>query len=155
MELKVFHGDQIVGKANVVKDGLYWRIDAVCTIEGTDVHRLWAHDETGTVRLGVLIPEDGCLRLSKKMPAGTICFTRHTVISTQEMHLPPFQGSIGDHTVEGAYLLESDSRRTLCVPYTDAPFLLMEYICFFRLEQHNGRLFWMTELDERNFPVFC
>ena len=155
MELEIFHEQMCVGSANVARDGLYWNIDARCEVFGSDVYRLWVHTSQCSVRLGVLMPSGKEFRLTKRIPVSAVSIDKQCVISTDEMTMPRFCGTVGQYSPKDAYLFERDGKRTLCIAYRDEPFLLMEYICFFRLEGYGGKLFWMAELDDGNFPVFC
>ncbi|MBQ1264819.1 MAG: hypothetical protein IIY04_05305 [Oscillospiraceae bacterium] len=155
MDVAIMHEGMRVGTAQISQEGLYWNVDCACIIDSKDVHRLWAHTKKDAVRLGVLMPEGLQLRLTKRLPVSAVCFTEECVITTEQSQLPPFCGKVGDYEIEDAYLLENDGKRTLCIPYRNEAFLLMEYICFFRLEHHGGRRFWMAELDETDFPHFC
>ena len=63
MEYTVFDRGAAVGSASAERRGLYWHIAAECRMETERIVRLYAHDGEKNVRLGVLMPEGGALRL--------------------------------------------------------------------------------------------
>ena len=66
MEYTVFDRGAAVGSASAERRGLYWHIAAECRMETDRIVRLYAHDGEKNVRLGVLMPEDGALRLERR-----------------------------------------------------------------------------------------
>lgn len=57
--LPVYRGASRVGIIEVTREGLYWRISAVCT--GQPLERLWLHTTGHRHCLGPLEPENGLL----------------------------------------------------------------------------------------------
>ena len=59
MRLPVYRGTDCVGTLEAERDGLYWRLNAVCT--GEPLERLWLHTASHRRCLGPLTPENGLL----------------------------------------------------------------------------------------------
>lgn len=57
--LPVYRSGQSVGTLELERDGLYWRLSAVCS--GAPLERLWIHTAGRRVCLGPLEPENGLL----------------------------------------------------------------------------------------------
>ncbi len=62
---EVAYRGQTVGTADVIREGLYYRILARCRVSDSEIHRLYAGGE----KLGVLIPDRGGLILETRIPA--------------------------------------------------------------------------------------
>jgi hypothetical protein len=56
---------EVVGRVNLRREGLYYRVSCRCRVEDDKVHRLYAAGE----KLGVLIPEHGELTLETRVAA--------------------------------------------------------------------------------------
>ena len=82
MEYTVFDRGAAVGSASAERRGLYWHIAAECRMETERIVRLYAHDGEKRVRLGVLMPEDGALRLERRLAADAFSFTPQTRVTT-------------------------------------------------------------------------
>ncbi len=59
MRLPVYRGTQSVGTLEAEREGLYWRLSAVCS--GEPLERLWLHTAGHRRCLGPLTPENGLL----------------------------------------------------------------------------------------------
>lgn len=64
----IYSGDMKIGTANVQVCGLYYRINAICTVDNTGMHRLQAHGDVGDVDLGLLVPERDKFILCRDVP---------------------------------------------------------------------------------------
>lgn len=64
----VYIGETERGKVRISREGLYTLIEADCA-ESPGIIRLYACGKSGCTRLGVLCPEDGRLRLKKRLSA--------------------------------------------------------------------------------------
>lgn len=177
MEYTVFDRDAAVGSASAERQGLYWRIKAECRMETERIVRLYAHDGKESVRLGVLMPEDGALRLERRLAAAAVSFTPQTRITTSpdaEMPGPleekkaagaepetaeqasweTFSGYILDCPVENARLRKTEDGAELTMDYEPGrEFPLMPLFCFCTLEELDGALRWRMKLDENMQPV--
>lgn len=66
----------------------------------------------------------------------------------------PFSGSILEYPVIGARIRRTDTGALLAIPYeAGVEFPLMALFCFCRLEEAEGRLCWLIELDSEGKPV--
>ena len=72
----------VIGSACAERQGLYWRVTAEAAAEPDCIVRLYAHDGENSMNLGVLMPEAGRLRLSRRIPASAFSFTPDTRITT-------------------------------------------------------------------------
>lgn len=145
-EYEILDSGVPAGTARVTRDGLYWDVEAECAAGGERIVRVYASGGGRCVNLGVLMPEDGRLRLHRRVSGGVFCFDADTCLSTQrETDWAPFSG-----TVEGVELDDALRRgRRLAVPCEpEHPFALMEYFRRFRIEPVGGRPYWTAELDE-------
>ena len=72
-------GDKPVGKAQVSREGLYYRIQCRCDLAGETVCRILVRCGNREENLGVLVPQDGAFALEtrisvKKIGEGTMAF---------------------------------------------------------------------------------
>ena len=58
-----------VGKATVIPQGLYYSISCFCDLDGDEIYEVVFSQKDTRHNLGVLVPEDGRLVLTKKIPA--------------------------------------------------------------------------------------
>ena len=66
----------------------------------------------------------------------------------------PFSGSVLEYPVIGARIRRTDTGALLAIPYeVGVEFPLMALFCFCRLEEAEGRLCWLIELDSEGKPV--
>ena len=65
---EVYMGSDAVGKVNIIKQGLYYRVLCRCIVPSDTVYRLYAITETGREKLGVLIPDGDGVLLDRKIP---------------------------------------------------------------------------------------
>lgn len=64
----VMFQNRIVGKASVKKQGLYYHIISSCEPQFEGIHRLIMSDRINDIDLGILVPENNCFYLSKRIP---------------------------------------------------------------------------------------
>lgn len=162
-QYKVYDGENVIGCASAEKIGLYWHIEADVRMGAEAVTRLYAHEQEKAFLLGVLIPEDGWMRLMKKIAASRMIFSEHTRIDTQPDSMQPimpeeaaweaFSGSIQDIALEGRIQRRSNGATLMIetAPGEECP--LMPIFRFCRLEEQNGSLRWLLELDAEGNPV--
>ena len=181
MEYTVFDRGAAVGSASAERRGLYWHIAAECRMETERIVRLYAHDGEKNVRLGVLMPEDGALRLERRLAADAFSFTPQTRVTTSPDTEPaaperpaekeaaeaaaepeqtagavwePFSGRILDCPVENARLRRTEDGAELDMDYEPGrEFPLMPLFCFCTLEELDVALRWRMKLDENMQPV--
>ena len=80
---EVCYGNETVGKVQLRKEGLYYRVICRCMVPGKEIYRLFVQQGSRRESLGVLVPEDDGLVLNKRIPVkrfsdGTFAF----VVST-------------------------------------------------------------------------
>ena len=181
MEYTVFDRGAAVGSASAERRGLYWHIAAECRMETERIVRLYAHDGEKNVRLGVLMPGGGGLRLERRLAADAFSFTPQTRVTTSPDTEPaaperpaekeaaeaaaepeqtagavwePFSGRILDCPVENARLRRTEDGAELDMDYEPGrEFPLMPLFCFCTLEELDGALRWRMKLDENMQPV--
>lgn len=68
MDYCVYAGKQAVGKVQVLRQGLYYRIICRCNITGSAVNRLWVSCGGKQENLGVLVPVGDGFGLDRKFP---------------------------------------------------------------------------------------
>ena len=150
-------------------------------METDRIVRLYAHDGEKRVRLGVLMPEGGALRLERRLAADAFSFTPQTRVTTSPDAEPaaperpaekeaaevaaepeqtawaawePFSGRILDCPVENARLRRTEDGAELDMDYEPGrEFPLMPLFCFCTLEELDGELRWRMKLDENMQPV--
>ena len=69
---EVFNGNDVVGKVQLIRQGLYYRVICRCCLSEDMVRRLYAVQENSRENLGVLVPEEDGLVLDKKIPVKRI-----------------------------------------------------------------------------------
>lgn len=76
IDLKTFeiiHNQQVVGKATVTVEGLYYQISCCCKMPDKSIYRIYARTDKETKDLGVCIPSGDSFVLAKKIPIKQIC----------------------------------------------------------------------------------
>ena len=66
---EVFLGTAPVGKVQLIRQGLYYKIQCRCRIEGDMVYRLYVVTGGSRENLGVVVPEGDGFILEKRIPA--------------------------------------------------------------------------------------
>lgn len=64
----IFLGQDSIGKAQVTKEGLYYRISCRCRLSGEVVYKVVASCGDRKEDLGVLVPQSGAFVLTKRLP---------------------------------------------------------------------------------------
>ena len=65
----ILRGEEKIGKAEVKREGLYYRFRCCCSLTGEVLYRLTATCSGRTENLGILIPVGDAFRLEKRLPA--------------------------------------------------------------------------------------
>ena len=117
----IFVGTQIVGQAEVIKEGLYYRFSCKCTPPDEGVHKIIVSDGDNTKDLGICVPkgERFCLvsRVPiKYLPGKKLQFTLEQK-DKKEIAVPvsadePFPNL---DRLESAYLQESDEKAEIII----------------------------------------
>lgn len=64
----ILRGGEKIGKAQVKREGLYYRIRCSCALTGEVIYRLTAICGNKTENLGIPVPDGDSFRLEKKLP---------------------------------------------------------------------------------------
>ena len=67
-EYKIMLGQEVVGQANVVRDGLYYHIRCECDLKTGIICRVVASNGDHNENLGILVPQSGIFTLTKSIP---------------------------------------------------------------------------------------
>lgn len=65
---EVQDGNTAVGKVQLIRQGLYYRVICRCHLSDDLVRRLYAVHDSGRENLGVLVPEEDGIVLDRKIP---------------------------------------------------------------------------------------
>lgn len=166
LEYEIGENGTRLGWARVEREGLYWHIRAEVTLRPGRIVRLYAHEGGESVRLGIPMPEgEGApFRLEKRLAARAFSFTPATRIDTRETSAAarteaetprwePFDGRVLEYPVTGRIRRHAGGATLAvdCAPGEEFP--LMPLFCFCRMEEAEGKLRWLIELDEAGKPV--
>lgn len=166
MEYEIRENGETIGNATVRQQGLYWLVRAEVTLRPGRIVRLYAHEADKNVRLGVPIPENGAFRLEKRLAVCGFSFTPQTQIDTDEAaaQMPdepkseaeawePFSGYVLEYPAEGRIRRHAHGATLAveCAPGEEFP--LTPLFCFCRMEEAEGKMRWLLELDEAGRPV--
>lgn len=66
--IDIYMGNEVVGKAVIEKDGLYYHIVCRCRLSGEVIYRLIADCNGNQVDLGICVPYDNSFGLEKRIP---------------------------------------------------------------------------------------
>lgn len=72
MDYGVFFGEKQVGKAQVIKQGLYYHVICRCDLSGEVMHRLEVCCGEKRVNLGILIPMERGFGLDTRFPVSRV-----------------------------------------------------------------------------------
>lgn len=161
LKYAIRNGETVIGSACAERQGLYWRVTAEAAAEPDCIVRLYAHDGENSMNLGVLIPEAGRLRLSRRIPASAFSFTPDTRITTgpdapktaDGEGWEPFSGDVLGYPAAGMQK-KSGGGTQLAITYEPGrEFPLMPLFRFCALRQVQGRLCWVLLLDADGKPA--
>ena len=116
---EVSDGNAVVGKVQLIHEGLYYRIICRCQLSGDLVRRLYAVTESRRENIGVLVPEGDGFVLERRIP------TKKLSGSNLQFHL-----SSGGSKLEGKVV-------PVC---PEEPFLYMDRLKNAFLESENGKV---------------
>lgn len=69
---EVFLGDKAVGTAQVLREGLYYRIRCHCNLSGDVLYRVLIRCDRAEENLGILVPKDGVFFVETRIPVKKI-----------------------------------------------------------------------------------
>ena len=151
MRLPVYRGTQSIGTLEAEVDGLYWRLNAVCT--GEPLERLWLHTASHRRCLGPLMPENGLL----------VCRGR---VSCSELggesitHAVVLASSASDWTLQQNVMLYGEQFKTLlrhenraAIPWEPGTeFPLPGAFCLCSVEHIDGGWYVTVKIDSVDAP---
>ena len=112
----IIMGTQVVGKAQVSKEGLYYRFSCQCTPPDGSIHRISVSDGNNTKDLGICVPEGEMFCLVSRVPV---------------KYLP------GDKLT---FTLAPKEKQETAVPVvTDEPFAHLDMLDSARLQEAEGQ----------------
>lgn len=149
-EYEILDPSGAIGRAQVQKDGLYWQISAECPVKCERIIRVYAINADTSVNLGVLMPENGALRLNRRIAQEVFTFAPDTVLSTRKPEANrdgwrSFSGIVEETEITCA-LRRGSTLAIACDGKT--PFALMAHFARFHIATIDGQPYWMAELDE-------
>ncbi len=116
------------GEAHIRRDGLYMVVGCVCAAVTGQVVRAWLPAGEEPFCLGVLEPEDGRLRLTRRFPASRFPAPPYAAITvSQNGELwSPWSGEIAGVPIEGGLSRTRGNARTVALPWPEnGPFAWM------------------------------
>jgi hypothetical protein len=108
-----------VGKVQLIRQGLYWRVICRCQCSNDLVRRLYAVWDDGRENLGVLVPEEDGFRLDRRIP-----------VKRLRTDGVKFMLSTGGHSREGKLVPVSP----------EEPFAYIDRLKHAFLETENGKI---------------
>ncbi len=110
------------GEAQIRRNGLYMKVDCACSAVTGQVVRAWLPVGDEPFCLGVLEPENGQLRLTRRIPAsrfpqppyGTVTVSPNGVLWS------PWAGELQGVPVEGALCRTQGNTRTVALPWPES-----------------------------------
>ena len=69
---EVYEGTSCVGKVQLLRQGLYYRLICRCSIQSDSIYRLYVHKSGVQENLGVLIPDEDGIYLERNIPVKRI-----------------------------------------------------------------------------------
>ena len=69
---EVYEGTSCVGKVQLLRQGLYYRLICRCSIQSDSIYRLYIHKSGVQENLGVLIPDEDGISLDRNIPVKRI-----------------------------------------------------------------------------------
>lgn len=131
-QIPIYRDSHCVGTMEVVQDGLYWRINALCT--GNPLERLWLHTANHQHCLGPLEPYNGLMRCRGRISRASLenQSILHAVVqpnhgSWKRLNSSAVHGKLLDHVLVNAC--------EFAVPFDlDAPFPFPAQFCLCRVD---------------------
>ena len=164
----ILDGEQAVGELTVTPEALYTAFDVSCP-RREGLWCAWAVGRTGRLRIGVLEPEAGYLRIRRRFsreltaPLGTVLRGELRSLNEERERWEP----LGPDTLKSPYLhrqlgplpgvmtCRTDGCRLIAVPRDDSrPFPLEAMFCFASSRPVKGRSCWVFRFDGREWPAF-
>lgn len=127
MEYPVYHGEKAVGGVSLVRDGLYYALSADCEDFSPGIWRVWGVNGLQAYCLGVLAPEEGRLRLRRRLSAHALPKLPKTFLAGRgEDGWLPWRGALTGEECCAGYVREDGS--ALAVPFSrELPLAVFEH----------------------------
>lgn len=163
------------GELTVTREGLYDCFLAECRLPESPVYRAFAVGERGVLRLGVLEPQRGMFRISRRVPAreteslGKLLRGEARPPEEEKTFAPGgwqavlapeklFRSGFLRQQLRGAtgvLTREESGCRLLALPFDPhRPFLLTALFCFARIRKIGGGDYAIFAFDKGENPVF-
>ena len=149
MEETILWQGTAVGKVRIEPEGLYWRLKAQCERPETGVLRLYGAEDFRSEPFGVLVPENGVLKLNKALSRhGIPSLPARWILGREAEGFRPWAGAVEGQQISDAMICpgsEPDSV-LLAVPAAPEPVPLAEYASEMESRQLDGRSWLVLEL---------
>ena len=140
------------GTTTLQKEGLYVRVECVCDMVTDRVVRAYLEGKGGTACLGVLVPENGKLRLRRKIPTSHFLPGEYSTVIVSEQPVDgwkPWEGLLDGQPLLGALSRLEHGKRMVAIPFTPGePF---DHAGRFRQSEPleiQGQLYLVTQVEE-------
>lgn len=123
----IYAGTQVVGRAEVIKEGLYYRFSCKCTLPDEGVYRIMVSDGNNTKDLGICVPTGEWFCLVSRVPIKYLSGDKLEFAlvpkDRQELVVPvvtdePFEDL---DKLESAYLQQTDGKSKIIIDPIPSP----------------------------------
>ena len=121
----IFQGTEKIGKAEVRKEGLYYRVRCCCNLTGAVIYRLTVTSGSQTENLGIPVPDGDAFYLQTRLPVSRFvnaepefrAVPKHTPVQEQGKWLPVSPEEPFDyiHRLENAVMEQRDGIRGILI----------------------------------------
>lgn len=123
----IFRGEDKIGKAEVKKEGLYYRFRCTCELTGEVMYRITVSCGDRTENLGIPAPSGDCFYLQKKLPVshfskGAPVFQavpKHQTLTKMWVAVSPEAPFDYVSRLENAVMQQQGSEMGILIPYED------------------------------------
>lgn len=154
--IAVYYHEAVCGVLEMEKQGLYLRFCGQCTLRTQEVLRAYLRLDSGTLPLGVAIPQGDTLLISQTVLASKVI--SHQIVQAYlspsgPQEYAPWQGKLLDYDCQGLRKVGKEGS-TVAVPLdTGVPFALLPLICLFSYAEIEKKPYLTIQLDEQGAPV--
>lgn len=127
----IFRAGEKIGKAQVRREGLYYRFRCSCALTGEVIYRLTATCGGKTENLGIPIPDGDSFRLEKKLPVSRFS-----------------QGELVIQAVPG----NPDRAGFFAPVHPDEPFRYLQMLQTARMEQRGSEIGLVFDAEDQSVP---
>ena len=140
-----------VGTVRTEKSGSCLCFDA--EIKGGAMRRLYFRSADRQEMLGLMLPENGALRLTGKCPLSRL--GGEGVFTTLRRRWSPMRALDGGRIISDA--VETEINDASCIAFARTPLLppqVMPYFCFLHAGEIDGEACWYLFCDKARMPIF-